>query len=212
MGAFKAMINELKRKLEIGSSSERESAVRELENLGTPEAVELLRLAAKDDNLYVRQTAAVALRNLGCFKEELKPKIEPKTQRQTIMTKDQTMQLLQELEALATKIRVHGRKESQGKSMAEREALAKASMGALLAGAQVIGAKYGVSQSEVTSYLAIAVEMDKQKEAAGIEEEPETTSPSVTSGSPGKSGCMLILIVLFVLIATGVCIAAVLAR
>ena len=70
------------------------------------------------------------------------------------MTKNQSMQLLQELEALATKMRVHGRKESQGKSMTEREDLAKANMGALVAGSTVIAAKYGIPASEVASYLA----------------------------------------------------------
>jgi HEAT repeat protein len=59
------MFDHLKRKLEIGSASEREAAARELEKLGSHEAVELLRFAAKDDSRYVRQTATDALRNLG---------------------------------------------------------------------------------------------------------------------------------------------------
>ena len=59
------MIEDLKRKVRLGSSLEREAAVKALAEVGGEEAVKLLEEALKDDSRYVRQAAAEALTKLG---------------------------------------------------------------------------------------------------------------------------------------------------
>lgn len=61
------MLDELKRKLELGSAEEREEAVEELAKLGSWQAIELLRLASRDIDRFVRTAANTALSNLGAL-------------------------------------------------------------------------------------------------------------------------------------------------
>lgn len=64
------MLNDIQRRLEIGSASEREAAVHALEAIGTRQSVELLHFAAKDDNSLVQKAARNALMKLGYLSEQ----------------------------------------------------------------------------------------------------------------------------------------------